>query len=276
MNLAGMAKVQVPGWLRPGTSRRPVATAAPVRTSAHRLVGRHPPEPSRPVSHGVPSTGPSAGCGHCREPAARVDQLANALTSCSARRPTASPTRRRQPPIGQPAPPWRPREREKEVELAGQQLDQSKQAAQHPDWLGLLTFALVRLVELAGDPRLTAIAYQPGGGLGKALGVRYLLRSRAAPTRGWCSRSRSPTAALRGSRSARPAARPWTLTPDPCMSTSPGYGRLAHSVRRGDPGSCRSRRSSSVIAWRGRETRPGRGEAESGLFFDRVDRRAGP
>ena len=32
----------------------------------------------------------------------------------------------------------------------------------------------------------------------------------------------------------------------------------------------------SVVAWRGRETRPGRGEAESGLFFDKVDRRAGP
>ena len=105
-----------------------------------------------------------------------VDQLANALTSMLGKaandvtnQAAAAPDRVNQLLQGALA------SGEKEVELAGQQLDQLKQAAQHPDWLGLLTFALVRLVELAGDPRLTAIAYQPGGGLGRALGVRYLL-----------------------------------------------------------------------------------------------------
>jgi hypothetical protein len=105
-----------------------------------------------------------------------IDQLASALTSLlsqaaddAANQAAAAPDRVNQmlgdALVGA----------EKEVELAEAQLQQLKQAAQHPDWLGLITFALVRLVELAGDPRLTVIAYQPGGGLGKALGVRYLL-----------------------------------------------------------------------------------------------------
>jgi hypothetical protein len=57
--------------------------------------------------------------------------------------------------------------------LPGQVLDELKDIAEHPDWLGLLTFVLVRLVELTGDPALSVVAHDPGDGWARAVGVRW-------------------------------------------------------------------------------------------------------
>jgi hypothetical protein len=65
------------------------------------------------------------------------------------------------------------------VALTQEQFQRLKDAVAHPDWLGLLTFALVRLVELVGDPRLTVVAVDPGVPWGRAVALRYL-----APTPG--------------------------------------------------------------------------------------------
>jgi hypothetical protein len=60
------------------------------------------------------------------------------------------------------------------VALTEQQFQRLKDAVEHPDWLGIVTFLLVRMVELAGDPRLTVVAVDPGPPWGRAVALRYL------------------------------------------------------------------------------------------------------
>ena len=53
-------------------------------------------------------------------------------------------------------------------------LDQLKQLAQHPDWLGALVVILTKIVELAGDPDLTLRIVPADATFSRAIGLRHL------------------------------------------------------------------------------------------------------
>jgi hypothetical protein len=60
------------------------------------------------------------------------------------------------------------------AELPDQVVDRLRDAVDSADWLAMLTFVLVRLVDLVDDPALTVVAHDPGAGWAKAVGVRWM------------------------------------------------------------------------------------------------------
>jgi hypothetical protein len=64
---------------------------------------------------------------------------------------------------------------DKALDLGNDQLNQLKQLAQHPDWLGALMLGLTKIVELADDPNLTVHAVPAEDGFRRAMGLRLAI-----------------------------------------------------------------------------------------------------
>ena len=75
------------------------------------------------------------------------------------------------------------------AELPDQVVDRLRDAVDSADWLAMLTFVLVRLVDLVDDPALTVVAHDPGAGWAKAVGVRWMPTGDVAMLSGPCSPS---------------------------------------------------------------------------------------